>query len=103
MATNLTIKRRRNEPADKLVKRFIRKTKKSGIIPVVLEPYLIAVSDTDPIIPFSPPPKIMSKLFSAMILPTVLADFMFSLFLPDLEPPNTHIFFFKITSNKEQT
>ncbi len=32
MATNLTIKRRRNEPMEKLVKRFIRKTKKSGII-----------------------------------------------------------------------
>ena len=37
MATNLTIKRRRNEPADKLVKRFIRKTKKSGIIDEVKE------------------------------------------------------------------
>ena len=37
-------------------------TKKLGIIPVVLEPYFIAVSDTDPIIPFSPPPKIISKL-----------------------------------------
>ena len=32
MATNLTIKRRRNEPMEKLVKRFIRKSKKSGII-----------------------------------------------------------------------
>ncbi len=37
MATNLTIKRRRNEPGDKLVKRFIRKTKKSGIIDEIKE------------------------------------------------------------------
>ncbi len=37
MATNLTIKRRRNEPVDKLVKRFIRKTKKSGIIDEIKE------------------------------------------------------------------
>ena len=37
MATNLTIRRRRNEPADKLVRRFIRKSKKSGIIDEVKE------------------------------------------------------------------
>ena len=37
MATNLTIRRRRNEPMEKLVKRFIRKTKKSGIIDEVKE------------------------------------------------------------------
>ena len=32
MATNLTIKSRRNELPDRLVKRFIKKSKKSGII-----------------------------------------------------------------------
>ena len=32
MATNLTIKSRRNELPDRLVRRFIKKTKKSGII-----------------------------------------------------------------------
>ena len=32
MATNLTIKSRRNELPDKLVRRFIKKSKKSGII-----------------------------------------------------------------------
>ena len=32
MATNLTIKPRRNERADRLIKRFIKKAKKLGII-----------------------------------------------------------------------
>ena len=32
MATNLTIKSRRNELPDRLVKRFIKKSRKSGII-----------------------------------------------------------------------
>ena len=32
MATNLTIKSRRNELPDRLVKRFIKKIRKSGII-----------------------------------------------------------------------
>ncbi len=32
MATNLTIKSRRNEMPDRLIKRFIKKVKKSGII-----------------------------------------------------------------------
>ena len=32
MATNLTIRPRRNERVDRLVKRFIKKTKKLGII-----------------------------------------------------------------------
>ena len=69
-------------------------------IEIISNTEVIAVSDTDPIIPFSPPPKTISKLFSAIIWPTVLADFIFSLFLPDLEPPNTHIFFLKTTSYK---
>jgi small subunit ribosomal protein S21 len=32
MATNFTIKPRRNEPQDRLIKRFLKKTKKSGLI-----------------------------------------------------------------------
>ncbi len=32
MATNLTIRPRRNERADRLIKRFIKKAKKLGII-----------------------------------------------------------------------
>ena len=32
MATNLTLKPRRNERADRLIKRFIKKAKKLGII-----------------------------------------------------------------------
>lgn len=32
MATNLTIRPRRNERVDRLIKRFIKKTKKLGII-----------------------------------------------------------------------
>ncbi len=32
MANNLTIRPRRNERADRLIKRFIKKTKKLGII-----------------------------------------------------------------------
>ena len=37
MATNLTIRSRRNELPDRLVKRFIKKTKKTGIIDEVKE------------------------------------------------------------------
>ena len=37
MATNLTIRSRRNELPDRLVKRFIKKTKKSGIIDEIKE------------------------------------------------------------------
>ena len=37
MATNLTIRSRRNEKADRLIKRFIKKSKKLGIIEEVKE------------------------------------------------------------------
>jgi|TARA_R110000824_G_C15227726_1_gene678160 ribosomal protein S21 len=37
MANNLTIKARRNELPDRLVRRFIKKTKKSGIIEEIKE------------------------------------------------------------------
>ena len=37
MANNLTVRPRRKERADRLIKRFIKKTKKSGIISEVKE------------------------------------------------------------------
>ena len=70
--------------------------KNSGIIPVVVAPNLKPEEETAPIIPFSPPPKTISKLLSAINLPTVFAFFMFVLLAPELEPLLIHIFFFKI-------
>ena len=37
MASNFTIKPRRNEQQDRMIKRFIKKTKKSGLIEEIKE------------------------------------------------------------------